>query len=87
MEISELERKKENLRRLRSLQKPVDLSELAQHKQQYLENKEKKDRELTDKREKILLEIEEKNKTDKGSRQKYNLLNRQEAIERYVKEH
>lgn len=64
MEQSELEKKKEHLNRIRSLHKPIELAELAQHKQNYLELKEKKDRELTDKREKVLLEIEDKNKQD-----------------------
>jgi hypothetical protein len=38
--------------------------------------KSQKDRELTDRREKILLEIDDKNKVDVQQRAKYNLLNR-----------
>ena len=47
---------------------------------------EKKDREKTDKRERILLEIEDKNKIDHEHRSKYNLSNRQAALDRYNKE-
>jgi hypothetical protein len=64
MESEELEKKKEQLKRLRSLSKPLDMNEIEQHKQRYLEKKVQKDRELTDRREKILLEIEDKNKFD-----------------------
>lgn len=40
MEQSELEKKKETLKRLRSLSKPIDLNELEQHKNKYFELKE-----------------------------------------------
>lgn len=83
MEQSELERKKENLKRLRSMSKPLDITELETHKQKYLEAKEQKDREKTDKRERILHEIDEKNKMDQEGRAKYNLANRQAALDRY----
>lgn len=86
LELSELERKKENLKHLRSLSKPIDNSELEMHKQKYLELKEAKDREKTDKRERILLEIEEKNRSDQEQRSKYNLVNRQAALDRYNEE-
>lgn len=62
MEMSELEKKKEILKRLRSMSRPIDLTELETHKLKYFDLKERKDKELTDKREKILLEIEDKNK-------------------------
>lgn len=39
VESSQLEKKKQELKRLRSLQKPIDLTELEQHKQKYLELK------------------------------------------------
>jgi len=48
MEQSELEKKKETLKRLRSLSKPIDLNELEQHKNKYFELKEQKDKILTD---------------------------------------
>jgi hypothetical protein len=76
IENNELEKKKEQLKRLRSLSKPIDLTELAQHRQKYFEAKSQKDRELTDRREKILLEIDDKNKVDVQQRAKYNLLHR-----------
>jgi hypothetical protein len=57
MEESELEKKKETLKRLRSLSKPIDMTHLDNHKQKYFEAKEKKEKELYDKREKFLLEI------------------------------
>ena len=74
------------MKRLMSLSKPFDLSDLEQHKQKYIELKGKRDKELTDQRERILLEIEEKNKYDQVSRSKYNLINRDAALERYQKE-
>lgn len=86
MEQSELEKKKETLKRLRSLSKPIDLSDLETHKQRYYEHKEKKDKELTEQREKFLMEIENKNKMDQISRSKYNLMNREAALERYHQE-
>jgi hypothetical protein len=42
-----------------------------------------KDKELTDRREKILLEISDKNKNDSEQRSKYNLVGRQAALDRY----
>ena len=45
-----------------------------------------KDKELTDRREKILLEISDKNKNDSEQRSKYNLVGRQAALDRYFKE-
>jgi hypothetical protein len=41
-----------------------------------LELKSVKDKELTDKREKILLEIQDKNRNDQQLRSKYNLAGR-----------
>lgn len=46
------------------MSKPIDNSELEMHKQKYIELKEHMDREKTDKREKVLHEIDEKNKVD-----------------------
>lgn len=74
------------MKRLRSLSKPIDLNELEQHRQRYLEHKDKKDRELTEQREKFLMEIENKNKLDHISRSKYNLINREAALDRYHQE-
>lgn len=58
------------------MSKPIDNSELEMHKQKYIELKEHMDREKTDKREKVLHEIDEKNKVDSELRSKYNLSNR-----------
>lgn len=77
IENNELEKKKEHLKRIRSLiSKPIDMTEMAQHRQKHFEAKSQKDRELTDRREKILLEIDDKNKVDLQQRAKYNLLHR-----------
>jgi hypothetical protein len=86
MEQSELEKKKETLKRLRSLSKPIDLTEIAEHKNKYYEAKMKKDKELNERREKILLEIQDKNRMDEEIKSKYTLINRDAALQRFHEE-
>lgn len=67
MDQSELDKKKESLRRMRSLSKKsgdTGKEDLENHRLKYFELKAQKDRALTDVREKHLFEIDEQNKVD-----------------------
>lgn len=68
------------MKRLRSLSKPIDMANIDEHKQNYFQAKGRKDKELNDRREKLLLEIQDKNRMDEEIKQKYNLVNRDAAL-------
>jgi len=68
---SELEKKKDELKSIRSFNKPIDSDELNQHRLRYMEAKKLKELELQKQRQIWLKEIEDKVKDESMKIRKY----------------